>query len=299
MDDDTNKKNPEEQPNYTKLTLKEVQNMQFPEEEQKPVVYQAPPQEDPLALQKKRDRYRLLFRKLKPFIKLAIFLTIVTVLYLKYNSYSLKADQVLTFEYHNTIFEFTRDSRNVKVVQKEEICENECVDSIVDEYNINFSKVQMFLLRTYFDITFRFQNGIKTIHKKELTSGFGGHSVYSMIHNDSKFLSFRQYRKYEVVSSEQKSDNTVRGFKYYEDKGHLYLMVCLGKKNSVGYTADVYEIHNQDDHLTVYVTEDEPDVDDKWINLSSPAIIVELNEKPASITVINARNKEVFKNYDE
>ena len=304
MDDDdknivNDQSKSEEQTNYTKLTLKEVQNMQFPEEEQKPVVYQAPPQEDPLALQKKRDRYRLLFRKLKPFIKLAIFLTIVTVLYLKYNSYSLKADQVLTFEYHNTIFEFTRDSRNVKVVQKEEICENECVDSIVDEYNINFGKVQMFLLRTYFDITFRFQNGIKTIHKKDLTSGFGGHSVYSMIHNDPKFLSFNQYRRYEVLSSEQKSENTIRGFQYLEDKGHLYLIVSLGKKDTVGYVIDLYEIHKENDHLTVYVTEDEPKENDKWLNVSYPAINIELDEKPVTITVINIRNKEVFQNYDD
>ena len=107
-----NHQSKEENKNYTTLTLKEVQNMQFPEEEKKPVVSSIPEkeEEDPLALQKKRDHYRLLFRKIKPFIKLMIFILIVGFVYYKYNSYSLKADQVLTFEYKDSIFEFSRDN---------------------------------------------------------------------------------------------------------------------------------------------------------------------------------------------
>ena len=296
-----NHQSKEENKNYTTLTLKEVQNMQFPEEEKKPVVSSTPEkeEEDPLALQKKRDHYRLLFRKIKPFIKLMIFILIVGFVYYKYNSYSLKADQVLTFEYKDSIFEFSRDNKNIKVVQKQEVCDGECVETILDEYNINFGQFQMFLLRTYFDITFRFQNGIKTIHKKDLNTGFSGHSVYSMIHQDPKFLSFRQYRKYKVLSFEQKSENTIRGFQYIEDKGHLYLIIALGQKDTVGYVVDVYEIHNENDHITVYVTEDEPKDNDKWLNVSFPAINLELDERPATITVINVRNKEIFRNYDE
>ena len=153
----------------------------------------------------------------------------------------------------------------------------------------------------YFDVTFKLKNGRKSITERELSTNLSSRAVYSMIHHDPKFLTLKQYKEFEVLDFEQKSDYTVRGFQYEESQGHFYLTVALGTKEAMGYNLEVYEVHRDEEgNVFVYILETEPDISaEKWINASAPRMNIELDDKPTSVQVINVRNGEVFKDYKE
>ena len=295
------KENEEQQ--VTTLTLKEVQNMTFPTEEEKaaeqPVVPQGPTVEQ---IQEKRRNLRKSFLKVRNIVEIVVFVVVVFVLFINYRSYSAKTNQQLTYQFKSNIFELYRVKEKLYVVEKVNTCEGEvCKEDEVKKYDIKYGKLQTFMIHLYFDITFKLKNGRKSITERDLNTSLSSKAVYSMIHHDPKFLTLKQYRRFEVLDFEQKSDYTVRGYQNEETQGHFYLTVALGTKEAMGYNLEVYEVHRDEEgNVIVYIQETEPDIsEEKWINASAPRMNIEIDEKPASIQVINVQNGEVFKDYKE
>ena len=292
------KKEEDDTPQVTTITLKDVQSMSFPKEEivtQQQVPVMPETFIDPAEKKNKRKR---VFKRVKKILELVIIIGLIIFGIIKYRAYSKEVNQKLTYQYGNDLFEMVRDKNEFHVNHYIQECvEEDCHNTLSDDYNVSIEGIQKYFAILYFDFSFQLKNSSKTIKLVDLNTTLASKTVYSLIHNDMDFLSFNQYRDYTVINTEQKSDYTLRGYHYEERMGHFYLSIALGKKDNNGYDIKVIEAHKKGEELIIYVKETIPTKKDQWIRETQPAINLELNEPFKSIKVINVNNKEEFIGY--
>ena len=281
----------------TRISLRDVQNMSFPvEEEKKQVIVPEERQLTAQEINEIRNRRRQGAFKIFKLLRFLIAIIVVVFLFFQYKSYAKNTKQNIVYQFDHQIYEIHRIKNVLSVTHKEEInCEeSSCTTEIVAEYPISLEGFSAIVVRSYYDYLFFFHNGEKRITKKDLRTSFSSRSLYSMIHNDPYFLGIKKYRDYSVLAFEQKSDYVIRGYQYIEDKGHFYLSVAMGEKESSGYSMNVFEVHQIEDEMVFYITETSPSSSDKWINMTQPVLNIEINEKPNKIRVINVDSGEEY-----
>lgn len=283
-----------------RITLQEVQNMTFPTEEEQKIQQEPIIDKEEVARQKKlarREKFRKVKNKIRKILIIPeLILLILLVLFLrnKYLNYSNNVEQEIIYEYVPYRYEIHRKNYDFHVKKmKGENCENKvCNPVLEDEYDITFEKYQMFLIRTYFDTTFRFKNGKKNQSIIDLRTELSSRSMHSLIQNDAKFLELKSYKKYKITDYEQKSEFKTRGFQYEELEGRFYLTISLGKKEENGYTMTITDVHQEGTELIFYFSEEYPPTSDHWQNETTPALSIEIEEKPSKIRVKNIKNGE-------
>ena len=285
------------------ISLQDVQNMSFTEPP--PQVAVNPAAEAMMTSEKKEEVVGLKKRKkrhiLRRILRISEFVFLVVlflILRSRYLVYSDNVRQNLTYRSAPYSYEITRNNYKFYVEKYEEVnCgdDDNCEKKAIDNYSIGFTDFEMFLVRTYFDLTFKFKNNEKIIKPIELRTDLARRSIRALIMNDSKFLSNDKFNDYRVLDSSEKSEYTLRGFYYKEEKGRFYLDIALGHKMQKGFSVEVNEVHKIDGNLYFYIVENEPPKAEVWHNETDPVIYLEINSKPKEIFVRNITNGEEFK----
>ncbi len=247
----------------------------------------------------KKAKRKKLIRNIMTIPEIIIVIFLALFLKNKYVDYSNAAHQILNYTSGSYIYEIHRDVDNIKVNKtKKVVCAAEpCEVEKIAEYDIKFDKQQMTILKIFFDIEFKFKNETKSIDINKLKTDFGKKCIYSLIHNNGNFLSYKTYNNYSINDYEQMSSLTKKGFKY--DSGSSTLSIAAGEKQSSGYGLVVNSIFKKGDDLYVYVQEQTPSSEEASTKIvTHPLVKIELQEKPKNIYVYDLESGEEFVNYD-
>lgn len=249
----------------------------------------------------KQRKRKLIVKKIFRLIEWVIVILIIMVIKGRYDYYSGHVKQKITYNEYPYVYVFDRNNYDVSVSKYEKTNCNEkkesCTINSVGSYNIKFSDMQMFAVRTFFDVATRFKGAERVLTSKDLNNELYERVVRALMMNDQMFLSTDRYEKYTVVDYEQKSVYKERGFYYDENKdgGTTKVTIALGKQEYDGYSVKINEAHYVNGNIVFYVLVEEP-ATTEWKGDNAPIVVFEFNDNPDKIRVIDIKNGQDFEN---
>lgn len=247
----------------------------------------------------RQRKRKLIVKKIFRLFKWAIVILVIIVLRNKYIAYSGNVKQKITYNEFPYVYVFDRNNYDVNVTKYlKSNCDDEkqkCDVQTVGSYNIKFSDLQMFAVRTLFDIKLRFNGGEKELTYKDLNNELYERVVRALMMNDSKFLDTDRFTDYTVVDYSQKSVYKERGFYTDADNenGKTRITIALGKQEYDGYSVKINEVHETNGNYVVYVLVEEP-VTTEWKGDNAPIVVFEINANPDKVRVIDIKNGADF-----
>jgi len=235
-----------------------------------------------------------------PLVLFIIFFLIIvgTVGYIKLKNNKKPKEEVIeqkesisrtiNFEHNGYFYEIKQDDDKFNIIIKKKIdCEDEpCNPTRVDSYAVTDNK-QIKDLKSIFNEVF------SNSYEKEITINRNSITIdqYTILEEILRDPTAEANLTYKIIGPTDNSGLKTSGYKITKDNNKITITITMGERPTGGYSMEITKVVANADNLNIHVKENEPSPNSTTTQvITTPAISIELNLLPDSITIINEKN---------